>query len=59
MSVKEQRIVEEAAERWSEIILGDLGGAFVDGVGLVDDLAIEVARMFICSSSSLVFVWTG
>ncbi len=35
--------VEEAVERWEEIIVGDLPYAFIEGHGIVDDILIEVA----------------
>ncbi len=37
------RAFENAAERWEEVITGDLPYAFVDGYGFVDDILIEVA----------------
>ncbi|MFP7675210.1 DUF4214 domain-containing protein [Marivita sp. S0852] len=37
------RAFEDAAERWEEIITGDLDYGFVEGYGFVDDVLIEVS----------------
>lgn len=37
----QQAVFTQAAQRWSEIIIGDVPDVFVDGIGLVDDITIS------------------
>lgn len=46
LTTSQQRIFEQAAERWSQIITGDLPSVRVDGE-IVDDILIEAQGVFI------------
>ena len=46
LSSSQQRIFQEASERWSQIITGDLPSVFVDGE-VIDDVLIEASGGFI------------
>jgi hypothetical protein len=48
-----QAIFEQAANRWEELIIGDLPDAFVTRIGIVDDIAIEVRTPFIDGPSGI------
>ncbi len=41
LTASQQAIFQLAADRWSEIILGDVPDVMIAGIGLVDDLRIE------------------
>ncbi|QDT44366.1 putative outer membrane protein pmp20 precursor [Gimesia alba] len=41
LTASQQAIFQQAADRWSEIITGDVPDVIVAGIGLVDDLRIE------------------
>ena len=43
----QQDIFFDAANRWEQIIVGDVPDVFVSGFGLVDDIAIQVSAPFI------------
>ena len=47
LTASQQALFEQAAARWSEIILGDVPDVIVTGFGLVDDLVIEASAPFI------------
>ena len=38
----QQAIFEAAADRWEEVIIGDIPDVFVPGVGQVDDLVVDI-----------------
>ena len=38
----QQSIFEAAADRWEEVIIGDIPDVFVPGVGQVDDLVVDI-----------------
>ncbi|QDU51944.1 choice-of-anchor Q domain-containing protein [Gimesia panareensis] len=43
LTASQQAIFQQAADRWSEIILGDVPDVIISGIGLVDDLRIEAS----------------
>ncbi len=43
----QQAIFEAAADRWEEIIIGDIPDVFVPGVGQVDDLVVNISSFTI------------
>ncbi|WP_198000954.1 Calx-beta domain-containing protein [Gimesia fumaroli] len=47
LTASQRAIFQQAAARWSEIILGDVPDVMVAGFGLVDDLVIEASAPFI------------
>ncbi len=49
----QQQAFLEAAERWSEIILGDIPDVNVTGVGLVDDILIQASAVSIDGSGGI------
>ncbi|WP_017325755.1 Ig-like domain-containing protein [Synechococcus sp. PCC 7336] len=53
LTPSQQAIFDGAASRWEEIITGDIPDVFVSGIGLVDDLAIEVSTPFIDGVGSI------
>ena len=49
----QQAVFEEAANRWEEIIIGDVPDVVVQGLGLVDDIVIDASAPFIDGSGSI------
>ena len=47
LTPSQQAVFTNAANRWEQIIIGDLPGSFVTGIGFVDDVAIEASAPFI------------
>ncbi len=47
LTPSQQAIFEDAAERWEEIIIGDVRNVFVLGFGPVDDIVIDASAPFI------------
>ncbi|QDU07870.1 choice-of-anchor Q domain-containing protein [Gimesia aquarii] len=47
LSASQQAIFQQAADRWSEIIIADVPDVVIAGIGLVDDLRIEATAPFI------------
>ncbi len=47
LTASQQAVFTTAAQRWSEIIVGDVPDVVVAGVGLVDDVRIEASAPFI------------
>lgn len=43
LTPSQQAIFTDAANRWAQIIIGDVPDVFVTGLGLVDDVAIEAS----------------
>ncbi|MFK8183931.1 MAG: pre-peptidase C-terminal domain-containing protein [Phormidesmis sp.] len=43
LSASQQAIFQDAADRWAEIITGDLPDVFIEGIGEVDDLVIQAS----------------
>ncbi|MEM7061677.1 MAG: leishmanolysin-related zinc metalloendopeptidase [Cyanobacteria bacterium P01_B01_bin.77] len=41
LTATQQAIFDEAADRWEQIIVGDLPDTFVAGVGVIDDVVID------------------
>ena len=41
LTPSQQAVFQQAADRWSQIILGDVPDVNIPGIGLVDDLSIE------------------
>ncbi|MHC4876750.1 MAG: leishmanolysin-related zinc metalloendopeptidase [Planctomycetota bacterium] len=41
-TANQQAIFEAAADRWEEVIIGDIPDVFVPGVGQVDDLVVDI-----------------
>ena len=42
LSASQQAVFTDAAERWEEVIIEDVPDVFVTGIGLVDDVVIDV-----------------
>ena len=53
LTASQQQIFLEAAERWSEIILGDIPDFSVSGIGVVDDVVIDVSAPYIDGSGGI------
>tara|TARA_R110002095_G_scaffold152237_4_gene132172 strand:- start:156276 stop:173423 length:17148 start_codon:yes stop_codon:yes gene_type:complete len=47
LTASQQAIFQQAADRWSEIIIADVPDVVIAGIGLVDDLRIEATAPFI------------
>ena len=47
LTSSQRAIFTSAANRWEQIIVGDIPDAFVGGIGFVDDLVIEASAPFI------------
>ena len=45
ITVSQQVLLQAAADRWEQIIVGDVPDVFVPGVGQVDDISINISAM--------------
>ncbi|MBM4068042.1 MAG: hypothetical protein FJ271_03735 [Planctomycetes bacterium] len=43
VTASQKAIFSQAAQRWSEVIVGDLPDGFVSGIGAVDDLVVSIS----------------
>lgn len=43
VTASQKAIFSQAAQRWSELIVGDLPSGYVSGIGVVDDLVVSIS----------------